>query len=157
MQTNLFSRKFVKKGSLNAASNSVASSQDVEAAELVDTEGKGSSGSLAGLAHDEGQSLSQSTPPFNDEQVQNRVDMTTTAYQPYLTVFGWELALKPETKFVLLCSGAIVSALAFAALQENVFRLKNFHYAGLITLLTSLSYTACGFVERVCTNDLVRR
>ena len=91
----------------------------------------------------------------DEEQV--KVEVLSQSTMTGLKLFGIEFQLSSETKFVVLCSGAIVSALAFAALQENVFRLKHFHYAGLITLLTSLSYTACGFVERVLTNDLVRR
>lgn len=69
---------------------------------------------------------------------------------------GVSLPCKGRKRFLLLCAGAILSAIGFAALQEGVWRVHGFHYSGYMTLLTAATMASCGQLERLCTGDTNR-
>ena len=69
---------------------------------------------------------------------------------------GLRLAVEGRTRFLLLCTGAIASAVAFAALQEGVWRIKGFAFSGYMTFVTAATMAGCGQLERVLTDDTKR-
>ena len=60
-------------------------------------------------------------------------------------------------RFLVLCCGAIGSAVGFAALQEGVWNVKGYKYSGYMTLITAATMALCGQVERLATGDTTRR
>ena len=55
--------------------------------------------------------------------------------------------------FAILSAGSLGSALAFAALQEAVFRIPGFNCSAWMTVLTTFTYFLCGTLEMKLTND----
>ena len=47
--------------------------------------------------------------------------------------------------------------LGFTAMQEGVFRSADFKHSGMVTLCTTTMYCFCAFVERVRSEDMVRK
>lgn len=73
---------------------------------------------------------------------------------------GWlcfQLHLKQKTLFILLLAVSIFSAVGFTTFQEQVFNVKDFHYGGWVTLWTLITYFLCALMERIFTNDTVRK
>ena len=74
-----------------------------------------------------------------------------------LRVFGVRIRLAPRCRLVVLCIGAIGSALGFAALQEAVFHVPGFTFYGYLTLVTSATIGTCAQLERMATCDAGNR
>jgi len=69
---------------------------------------------------------------------------------------GVRLPLNGRPLFLALCTGAICSAVGFAALQEGVWQIPGYTFSGWMTLVTLLTMTVCGQLERLLTCDTVR-
>lgn len=75
-----------------------------------------------------------------------------------LLVFGMNLSrFSSTTQFWILALSAMVSALLFSLLQEGVFAIEGFKFGGFATLLTTLTYCACAWVDRVSAGDVIRK
>ena len=91
-------------------------------------------------------------------------DMATVSAHPETTPATKLCGISLETcckgqgsqRFTVLTVCAIASAIGFAYLQEVAIREEGFKYYGYMTLLTSLTYMACGQVERIITRDTQR-
>lgn len=57
------------------------------------------------------------------------------------------VATRLDVHFLVLATGSVVSAVGFAALQERVFKTPGFNFQGWMTLLTYVTFAACGWVE----------
>ena len=75
---------------------------------------------------------------------------------PPVRLCGYDVALKGRALFLLLCCGAIGSAIGFAALQEGVWHVHNYKFSGYMTLWTAATMAACGQLERMVAGDTTR-
>lgn len=74
-----------------------------------------------------------------------------------IKAFGFDMGGMPSrVQFTVLAVGSLVCAVAFAYLQEKVFLVEGFHYGGFMTLITTLTYAACGFFEIFMTGDKMK-
>eukprot|EP00039_Didymoeca_costata_P006930 m.94680 g.94680 ORF g.94680 m.94680 type:complete len:190 (-) comp13456_c0_seq4:572-1141(-) len=64
---------------------------------------------------------------------------------------------KSTRQFMSYATGAILSALLFAVLQEKTYTIEGFTYGGFLTLLTSLTYCCTAFVQQLWLHGEVRR
>lgn len=71
-------------------------------------------------------------------------------------ICGLKVPLEGRARFMLLCTGAIGSAIGFAAMQEAVWTVPHYKFSGYMTLLTAATMAACGQLERLMTGDLTR-
>mmetsp|Transcript_7006 Transcript_7006/g.9106 ORF Transcript_7006/g.9106 Transcript_7006/m.9106 type:complete len:332 (+) Transcript_7006:255-1250(+) len=77
---------------------------------------------------------------------------------PELVVFGYDFTkYSKATKLAGLTAGVLCCSLSFAYLQEKVTRTPSFSQYELMTLLTTLTFALCGVLERMQTQDLVRK
>jgi adenosine 3'-phospho 5'-phosphosulfate transporter B3 len=85
--------------------------------------------------------------------------VTSAPQKEKLIVFGLvDLTEWSEnSQAAVLAGGALLSSLGFAYLQEKVFLIPGFHFHGFMTLLTTLTYMVCAFIERVGTGETHRR
>ncbi len=90
------------------------------------------------------------------ERQQQHDEQVSSIAPDAVLLCGCLMPCKGRTRFVLLCAGAIGSAMGFAALQEGVWRMHGFTFSGFFTLWTTVTMAACGQLERVCTRDTVR-
>jgi adenosine 3'-phospho 5'-phosphosulfate transporter B3 len=80
------------------------------------------------------------------------VGQGTLLAEDHPMVVGLYLPTNRNAQFMILASGALFCAIGFAALQEGVFRVPGFKFTGWMTLITSLAYAGCGFVEMAAMN-----
>jgi len=87
--------------------------------------------------------------------------MSTLLESPPLpvSIFGFDLINVPQKwKLAFVGSGALISALVFAWLQEYVFELPGANaFGGFMSLLTSLTFMACAAAELACKGRLYDR
>ena len=88
---------------------------------------------------------------------QEEDEAVAPAPAPVAAICGLSIPLQGRSLFVVLCTGAIGSAVGFAALQEGVFQVKGFEYSGWMTLLTAATMAVCGMLELALTGDGKRR
>eukprot|EP00958_Prasinococcus_capsulatus_P027023 scaffold5169_cov366-Prasinococcus_capsulatus_cf.AAC.8 len=88
---------------------------------------------------------------------QGRRVLTAEVKEDLPVVLGMTLPSNRNAQFLILASGALVCSLGFAALQEGVFRIPGFKFAGWMTLVTSLTYAICGFAENYLMNGRIVR
>lgn len=75
-----------------------------------------------------------------------------------LVIFGIDITgLTRTNQFLILASGSLLCSLGFAFFQEKVTHIPNFSHYDFMTLLTTITFTVCGMIERYATNDLVRK
>mmetsp|Transcript_14874 Transcript_14874/g.28844 ORF Transcript_14874/g.28844 Transcript_14874/m.28844 type:complete len:331 (+) Transcript_14874:184-1176(+) len=74
-----------------------------------------------------------------------------------VAVFGVDLSfMSPQAQLLTLAFGNLSFSLLFAYLQERVFLIEGTQH-GFVSLLTTLTFALCGFVEGVVTGDTKRR
>eukprot|EP01083_Nonionella_stella_P056287 148305_1 len=74
------------------------------------------------------------------------------------SLFGIDLSFLSENlRLAILVVGHVSCAITFALLQERVFLIPDFNYAGFMTLLTTSTYVVCGYTEMALSNDIKRR
>ena len=99
----------------------------------------------------------------NDDKVGLLPDTgaTTKAADPHENVklvCGIPLTcIQSRMRFLVLCTGAIGSAVGFAALQEGVWNVPGYKFSGYMTLITAGTMAVCGQIERLATGDTERR
>lgn len=75
-----------------------------------------------------------------------------------VVVFGWNISSYSKTnQFIILAGGSLTCSLGFAFLQEKVTHIPGFSHYDLMTFLTTLTFTICGYLERFMMNDLKRK
>ena len=79
------------------------------------------------------------------------------ASSPVAELCGLRVPLQGRGLFGVLCTGAIVSAVGFAALQEGVWQVKGYKYSEWMTLWTAITMAVCGQLERMLTGDTTRK
>lgn len=56
-------------------------------------------------------------------------------------------AMSQKHLAMLLCGGALISAVVFTYLQEKIFTMPGFHFGGFVALMTSLTYCVCAGLD----------
>mmetsp|Transcript_4969 Transcript_4969/g.6272 ORF Transcript_4969/g.6272 Transcript_4969/m.6272 type:complete len:332 (-) Transcript_4969:692-1687(-) len=75
-----------------------------------------------------------------------------------VVVFGYDLTdSRQEVQIAALAGGALFCSLGFAFLQEKVTHIPGFKHYEFMTFLTTVTFTLCGFAERLLTNDAPRK
>lgn len=70
------------------------------------------------------------------------------AEAPKITLWGVNLsALSKQNLFMTFAAGALISAVVFSVLQEWIFSMPGFHFGGLVSLMTTLTYCGCAGLD----------
>ncbi|GBG32221.1 Adenosine 3'-phospho 5'-phosphosulfate transporter 2 [Hondaea fermentalgiana] len=74
-----------------------------------------------------------------------------------VAVFGVDLSfMSSQAQLLTLAFGNLSCSIMFALLQEKVFMIEGAQH-GFVSLLTTLTFALCGFIECVATGDTKRR